>query len=100
MTNKVCGFTQGVRKCVLEHGHDGKHTTAPVHHCHWPDCKREVPPKMWGCITHWRKLPKHLRDKIWATYRPGQEITKTPSRGYVIVAQQVQEWIKENNNDK
>jgi hypothetical protein len=66
------------------------------HHCHWPDCDAEVPPAMWGCKTHWFKLPKHLRDRIWATYRPGQEINATPSRAYVTVARQVQDWIKEN----
>jgi len=27
------------------------------HHCHWPGCIREVPPKMWGCSTHWFRLP-------------------------------------------
>ena len=42
------------------------------------------------------KLPKRLRDMIWAAYNPGQEVTKTPSRGYVRAAREVQEWIKEN----
>jgi hypothetical protein len=28
-------------------------------------------------------LPKSIRDKIWATYRPGQEITKDPSDEYM-----------------
>ncbi|MEM7284097.1 MAG: hypothetical protein AAF438_21035 [Pseudomonadota bacterium] len=36
-------------------------------------------------------LPKHLRDQIWATYRPGQEISKTPSAAYIRVAQKVQQ---------
>lgn len=64
------------------------------HHCHWPDCTVAVPPKMWGCKTHWYKLPITLRNKIWATYVPGQEITKTPSLRYIEVAKEVQEWIK------
>lgn len=68
--------------------HDGKH------HCHWPGCEKAVPPAMWGCKTHWFKLPKPLRDRIWMTYRPGQEITKTPSEDYLIAAQEVQEWIE------
>jgi hypothetical protein len=66
------------------------------HHCHWPGCPRQVPPAMWGCKEHWFKLPKRLRDKVWATYRPGQERTMTPSRAYLAVAREVQEWIKEN----
>jgi hypothetical protein len=63
------------------------------HHCHWPGCETEVPPAMWGCRRHWYQLPKRLRDRIWETYMPGQEITKTPSAEYVEVAKEVQEWI-------
>jgi hypothetical protein len=66
------------------------------HHCHWPGCTNQCPPAMWGCSSHWFKLPKYLRDKIWAAYRPGQEIDMKPSRGYLEVAREVQEWIKEN----
>lgn len=42
------------------------------------------------------KLPKYLRDKIWACYKPGQEVKGTPSREYIQVAREVQTWIKEN----
>jgi hypothetical protein len=28
-------------------------------------------------------LPKRLRDRIWATYRPGQERDKRPSSEYM-----------------
>ena len=65
-----------------------------VHECHWPGCKRQVKPAMWGCLTHWHKLPKHLRDRIWRTYRTGQEINLTPSKVYVAAAREVQEWIR------
>lgn len=63
------------------------------HTCHWPGCPRKVPPKMWGCREHWFALPKALRDEIWRTYRPGQEITKTPSQDYLMAARAVQDWI-------
>lgn len=63
------------------------------HTCHWPGCAQAVPPAMWGCKPHWYRLPKHLRDRIWAAYVPGQEITKTPSREYIEAAQAVQAWI-------
>ena len=66
---------------------DGRHC------CHWPGCQALVPPAMWGCRRHWYRLPQLLRSKIWRTYRPGQEITKTPSRAYVAVAREVQDWI-------
>jgi hypothetical protein len=65
------------------------------HRCHWPGCEQEVPPAMWGCKGHWFALPKRLRNQIWATYRRGQEVTKTPSREYIEVAQDVQAWIRE-----
>lgn len=42
-------------------------------------------------------LPLSLRNQIWATYKPGQEITKTPSSEYVDVAMEVQAWIKANH---
>src|SRR4029077_778924 len=63
------------------------------HHCHWPGCETTVPPAMWGCLTHWRKLPKQLRDRIWAPFRPGQEPNLSPSRAYLEAATEVQEWI-------
>ena len=63
------------------------------HKCHWPKCPKEVSPKIWGCGQHWFKLPSNLQRLIWATYRPGQEITKTPSQNYIRAARMVQDWI-------
>jgi hypothetical protein len=65
------------------------------HTCHWPGCGKEVPPSMWGCSLHWYRLPKDLRDRIWRAYRPGQEVTKTPSPAYIKVAREAQDWIKQ-----
>jgi len=48
---------------------------------------------MWGCAPHWFKLPKPLRDGVWKYYRPGQEITKTPSQEYLAIVSLVQGWI-------
>lgn len=67
------------------------------HTCHWPGCMKQVPPAMWGCKTHWFKLPKHLRDAVWAAYEPGQEATMDVSSEYLDVADEVQKWIKEND---
>jgi hypothetical protein len=68
-----------------------------THHCHWPGCPREVPPKLWGCLAHWRMLPPHLQREIWRAYVPGQEITKTPSPAYVEAARKAQAWIRLNH---
>lgn len=64
------------------------------HGCHWPCCDKQVPPAMWGCKLHWFKLPKRLRDRIWATYEIGQEVDMTPSDEYLAVAREVQDWIQ------
>lgn len=66
------------------------------HGCHWPGCPRQVPPAMWGCREHWFALPKELRDRIWATFEPGQEETGHPSEDYLDVAVDVQRWIRDN----
>ena len=63
------------------------------HTCHWPRCGKQVPPAVWGCRTHWFRLPKSLRDRIWAAYRPGQEKDMRPSDEYRAVAKDVQDWI-------
>ena len=59
------------------------------HVCHWPGCRRKVPPNLWGCKPHWFALPPELRTEIWATYRPGQEITKRVSIEYMEAAVKV-----------
>lgn len=64
-----------------------------AHTCHWPGCERQVPPAMWGCKTHWFRLPMRLRMRIWATYQPGQEVTMEPSKEYLQAAGAVDEWI-------
>lgn len=70
------------------------------HACHWPGCERKVPAAVWGCREHWYSLPLDLRRKIWAAFKPGQEETKTPSREYVAVAREVQEWINRRGTAK
>jgi hypothetical protein len=65
----------------------------PVHHCHARGCEVRVPPKMFMCKRHWFTLPKPMRDAIWATYVPGQEITKTPTAAYLDNALAAIEWL-------
>lgn len=67
-----------------------------LHYCHWPGCFKEVKPAFWGCLPHWYRLPEYFRKKIWQTYMPGQEITKTPSKEYLAVANEIQVWIRKN----
>lgn len=67
------------------------------HTCHWPGCGAKVPPAMWGCKPHWFGLPQDIRAHIWAAYRPGQEVDKKPSPGYIVAAQAAQKWIAEHH---
>ena len=76
--------------------HVRRATQTRKHSCHWPGCEANVPPAMWGCRKHWYALPKYLRDKIWRTYRAGQEKALTPSDAYIDAANEVQDWIAGN----
>lgn len=82
------------RRRVREEAHQLKEKVLK-HRCHWPTGTIETPPRMWGCKRHWFRLPKILRDKVWATYRPGQEITKDPSRAYIEVIKEVEAFAKQ-----
>ena len=70
------------------------------HGCHWPGCHEQVPPAKWGCTAHWYRLPQNLRNAIWKAFKPGQEVDMTPSRTYLQVAREVQNWIRENYPDR
>jgi len=54
-----------------------------AHHCHAEGCEVSVPPKMLMCLRHWRMVPKGLQREVWRTYRPGQEVDKSPSAEYL-----------------
>lgn len=53
------------------------------HTCHATKCDVPVPPKMLMCLRHWMMVPKSLQRQIWATYVPGQEIKKNPTKEYL-----------------
>lgn len=71
-------------------------TQSREHACHWPRCKRQVPPAKWGCYKHWMSLPAGLRAAIWAAYRTGQEEAGEVSAEYRKAAQAAQDWISEH----
>lgn len=57
-----------------------------VHRCHARGCNTPVPPKLLMCRRHWFMVPPALRDRVWATYRPGQEEDKRPSVAWMEAA--------------
>jgi len=38
------------------------------HTCPAPECSRQVPAHQLACRTDWYRLPKDLRDRVWAAY--------------------------------
>lgn len=65
-----------------------------AHLCHATGCETAVPPRMFMCKKDWYRLPKAMRDAIWDAYRPGQEVTKTPSREYLRVAREAISYLE------
>ena len=65
------------------------------HKCHAINCYRTVPPKMLMCRKHWFMVDPELRYRIWATYVPGQEITKDPSSEYLEAAKQAIKCVRD-----
>lgn len=63
------------------------------HTCHWTGCTKQVAPAMWGCKEHWFRLPRTIRNLIWKTFEPGQEIEKTPSPEYLAAVDLAQKFI-------
>ncbi len=59
----------------------------PIHRCHAIECDTPVPPRLLMCARHWRMVPRKLQRRVWATYRPGQEIDKQPSAEYLEAQQ-------------
>ena len=71
-----------------------------AHTCHACGCDRAVPPRMFMCKRHWFMLPESTRDAVWATYRPGQEITKDPSEEYMDVTTRAIAWLDAFEHDR
>lgn len=71
-----------------------------MHTCHLDICQTAVPPSRLFCRPHWFMVPKPLRDNVWATYRPGQEIDKQPSREYMDAQQAARIAVLERIRNK
>jgi hypothetical protein len=44
-----------------------------VQSCAIPGCARPIDPSRLMCRCHWYTVPKELRDRVWATWRSGQD---------------------------
>lgn len=56
------------------------------HRCHATGCVANVDPIKWGCLRHWKMVPRAIQKRIWKAYRPGQCDDKRPSREYLEAA--------------
>lgn len=69
------------------------------HYCHarrLTGCNAEVAPKMFMCKRHWFRLPKKMRDAIWAAYQPGQEDRLVrPTEEYFRVTDEAERYVAE-----
>lgn len=57
------------------------------------NCEVAVPPRMFMCKKHWYALPKAMRDRIWATYVPGQERRMDPTPEYMEATRDARNWL-------
>lgn len=44
----------------------------PVGHCRVPRCNEQIDPSRLMCRRHWYRVPKPLRDQVWATWQSGR----------------------------
>lgn len=57
-----------------------------MHTCHAIGCEVAVEPEMLMCKRHWFVVPKKVRNRVWATYRPGQCDDMRPSEAWHVAA--------------
>lgn len=79
---------------------EGFHPEGQPHYCHALGCTVQVPPKLLMCLRHWHMVPRDLQKMIWRCYRPGQEIDKHPSRGYVLAMKAAIEAVRQKENHR
>lgn len=70
------------------------------HRCHAHACRAQVPPRMFMCAPHWRRVRPELRAAIWREYRAGQERRQDPSLRYLAVASLAISEVAFRRNDE
>lgn len=68
-------------------------TSRIVNFCKWPDCRRQVPARLFACRDHWFTLPSSTRRDILRAYVPGQELTGSLSVEYIAAVKAAMNWI-------
>lgn len=58
----------------------------PVGHCQVPRCDEQIDPSRLMCRGHWYRVPKQLRDRVWATWRSGRAASSVEHQSAVRMA--------------
>ena len=53
------------------------------HTCHADNCQKNIAPKLFMCLQHWKMVPKDMQNNVWNNYRQGQENDKRPTIAYL-----------------
>lgn len=69
-------------------------TTAAHHKCPAPGCEASVPPDMLACRNDWYRLPRGLRNRIWAAWAGG---AGAGSGKHTAAVREAVQWYRENS---
>lgn len=58
----------------------------PVGRCPVPGCSDQIDQTRLMCRHDWYRIPKKLRDRVWATWRSGQEASSREHQQAVLEA--------------
>jgi hypothetical protein len=61
-------------------------TAPPSCRCPVPGCREPIDPSRLMCRAHWYRVPRHLRDLVWATWRSGEGALSSEHQQAVRVA--------------
>jgi hypothetical protein len=58
----------------------------PAGNCQVPGCGEQIDPSRLMCRGDWYRVPKQLRDRVWATWQSGRGISSSEHQGAVRLA--------------
>ncbi len=73
----------GPYRCTKLKGHEGLHSPVPC--CPIPDCMLPRKHNQMMCRTHWMRVGKALRDRIWALVKKGRLHDYLDARNEAII---------------
>jgi len=58
----------------------------PGSRCPVTGCEEQIDPSRLMCRKHWYRVPRQLRDRVWATWRSGEGILSAEHQEAVLAA--------------